>query len=233
MEELGKGGCGTVYSGIALSREDEAAFLGLPEKSENHQEKNLEEESQSRQTGESGKLPKLAKMTPASKKTTFQSWIPRGTLIAVKVMVPKTTKEFDGLAQEVSHLETLGADEQGFRHKNVVQMLAYEMDREKLFVLIALELADRGDLKSFALEHQLNLPLLRDCFRDCVEGVGFMQSRKILHMDLKPHNFLVFTDESTYDSDEASYVVKVSDFGLARRLGTHARSGLSLMEFNR
>ena len=78
------------------------------------------------------------------------------------------------------------------------------------------------------------LDLVRNLFRQTVEGVKYLHSKSIAHRDLKPENLLLNKDHT---------VVKITDFGTSRIIlpgakagtlcGTLGYMGLSLFFFKR
>ncbi|KAG6547115.1 hypothetical protein Mapa_011367 [Marchantia paleacea] len=126
--------------------------------------------------------------------------------VAVKVV--KQPDEDDVIAerldrqfvQEVSLLSRL-------HHKNIVEFVA-AMRRPPVFCII-MEYLPGGSLRAFLHKNQPNgLPLSQvlDFAIDIAQGMDYLHSQGVLHLDLKSHN-LVLAENMR---------VKVTDFGVAR-----------------
>jgi serine/threonine-protein kinase Chk1 len=91
------------------------------------------------------------------------------------------------------------------RHKNIIQFLSAGDDA--LYVWIAMELADGGDLFD-KIEPDQGVPtedIAHFYFTQLMSAIGYMHSKGVAHRDLKPENMLV--------SGEGN--LKIADFGLA------------------
>jgi serine/threonine-protein kinase Chk1 len=91
------------------------------------------------------------------------------------------------------------------RHKNIIQFLSAGDDA--LYVWIAMELADGGDLFD-KIEPDIGVPsedIAHFYFTQLMSAIGYMHSKGVAHRDLKPENMLV--------SGEGN--LKIADFGLA------------------
>jgi serine/threonine protein kinase len=126
-----------------------------------------------------------------------------GRSYAIKIM--KKAKLLEGeeakLKEEISIMQEL-------KHPNIIRL--YDVFTEPDYFLVTEKMAG-GDLlsringKSFLSELQGR----RVC-KSILEGVRYMHSKKIAHRDLKPENLLL-------DSDSDDAVVKLADFGFAKR----------------
>lgn len=99
-------------------------------------------------------------------------------------------------------------------HKNVVQILHYETEREAAFVdgdnkvsYTVMELAPYGDFCEFLLSQKIQIDdrLARTYFRQLIEGLEYLHSAGVAHMDLKPDNLLLANN----------YTLKIADFDQA------------------
>ncbi|KAF2431827.1 Pkinase-domain-containing protein [Tothia fuscella] len=91
------------------------------------------------------------------------------------------------------------------RHKNIIQFLSAGDDA--LYVWIAMELADGGDLFD-KIEPDVGVPsedIAHFYFTQLMSAIGYMHSKGVAHRDLKPENLLVSGDGN----------LKIADFGLA------------------
>jgi serine/threonine protein kinase len=129
--------------------------------------------------------------------------------VAIKIMNKKRMEEEDlvGLENEVQFLSEID-------HPNVVQLLDLHEDKDN-FCLV-LERVQGGELYDHLAKtrglveseiHRLMIPVF--------DAVFYCHGMGIIHRDLKPDNLLV----SLKDLDQA--VIKISDFGLARKVNPH------------
>ena len=107
-----------------------------------------------------------------------------------------------------------------FDHPNVIALLGVCTREEPLYLIT--ELMKHGDLKEFvraarASEERvrplLSLEQLLNVASQAVAGVAHLASRKFVHRDIAARNCLVGGDDV---GDEANYVVKIADFGMAK-----------------
>jgi len=95
------------------------------------------------------------------------------------------------------------------------------------YKMMVMELIPGGELASFIKEKdKLAEDVAKNVFKQTVEGLQFIHSRKVLHRDLKCENILVMSEELTKDSK-----VKLIDFGVAKSINnTFARSCVGTTE---
>ncbi len=98
-------------------------------------------------------------------------------------------------------------------HENVVRVFDthfFSKGKER-YVYIAMELVNGMSLDRFYLEKTVGLSATLKICRGILRGLNQVHSQKppIVHRDIKPQNILV-------EQRDADYLVKVSDFGLAR-----------------
>ncbi|KAJ0394981.1 hypothetical protein ATCC90586_005395 [Pythium insidiosum] len=125
-----------------------------------------------------------------------------GTAVAVKKIKRFLTDE-KRLRAEIAVLQRVQ------RHPNIVELLdVFETARE---VQLVLELCTGGEL--FERLADKGPYSEADCvrhLRDMARAVQYLHTQGIVHRDLKPENILLST------MDDATAVVKVADFGLAK-----------------
>jgi len=77
---------------------------------------------------------------------------------------------------------------------------------EKRFTFLAMELVQGVNLRQYVREHDLGIREVLKVFLSLVEAVAFIESKGILHLDLKPSNILV----------NEKGQLKLLDFGLSK-----------------
>lgn len=128
-----------------------------------------------------------------------------GTVVALKHMQKEDTKVKDFQREfELSYYLS--------PHRSIVITFDVAFETKHSFCFVQ-EYAACGDLFE-AIPPQQGLPedTVKDVMKQIVSAIEFMHSKDIVHRDVKPENVLVF--------DEALKVVKLTDFGLARKGGT-------------
>jgi serine/threonine-protein kinase len=90
-------------------------------------------------------------------------------------------------------------------HQNVVRIFNYHIYPEKLTGYILMEYVDGTDLESYAKE---NSGKLSDVFNQAIRGFCHLESRNILHRDIRPLNLMVKNDGT----------VKIIDLGFGKRV---------------
>ncbi|KAI1473821.1 kinase-like protein [Daldinia eschscholtzii] len=101
--------------------------------------------------------------------------------------------------------------------EHFVEFIGWNGDRNSLF--IAMEYIELGDL-----EHCIGIgrwaeKAIKETTKQILEGLKIMHQEGIAHRDLKPQNILVV-------STEPNIKVKITDFGLSKRLSNRKTSGL-------
>lgn len=104
------------------------------------------------------------------------------------------------------------------RHPNLVLFMGASMPQDDTPPLIVSEFCEGGTL--FQLLHErptlhITWPQRMKIARDTAKGMNFLHCRRVIHRDLKSLNLLLVSKVAT--SDDTCWV-KVSDFGLSRRL---------------
>src|SRR6266704_378740 len=102
------------------------------------------------------------------------------------------------------------------RHPNIVEI--YEFGEQEGLLYLVMELMMDGSLRTL-LQHNagqpLPLPPGLDLLRQAAEGLAAAQALHMVHRDIKPDNLLLSRlGELTLGGQQ--YVLKISDFGLAR-----------------
>jgi len=104
------------------------------------------------------------------------------------------------------------------KHKNVLNIVQYESDREAIFddgakkiSYTIMELAPYGDFFDFVMSQRvlMDSKLARTYFRQLIEGLQYLHTAGIAHLDLKLDNLLSGND----------YTLKIGDFDQAFRKG--------------
>ncbi|XP_048241778.1 myosin light chain kinase, smooth muscle-like isoform X2 [Haliotis rufescens] len=125
-----------------------------------------------------------------------------GRMLAAKFIDITCASDRKDIANEVDIMKSL-------QHPRLLQL--YAAFENKTSFCLVLELINGGELfervinDDFILTEKACVMFLRQI----CEGVGFMHSKNILHLDMKPENILCLTREGNR--------IKIIDFGLARK----------------
>ncbi|KAK6290880.1 hypothetical protein J4Q44_G00387200 [Coregonus suidteri] len=92
-------------------------------------------------------------------------------------------------------------------------------EKDKQFLYIAIELCDASLDKCFTKENPFDLRGLKPVtlLEQTMIGLKHLHSHNIVHRDVKPHNILL-------KKDSASFMVKISDFGMSKQLADGRQS---------
>ena len=105
---------------------------------------------------------------------------------------------FDNFLREIKLLHDV-------YHQNVVRVFNYHLYPEKLTGYILMEYVDGSDLDEYARQ---NPSTLADIFNQTIKGFCHLESRSILHRDIRPMNLMVTNDGT----------VKIIDLGFGKRV---------------
>ncbi|XP_042961137.1 mitogen-activated protein kinase kinase kinase 5-like isoform X2 [Carya illinoinensis] len=114
---------------------------------------------------------------------------------------PKSAECVKQLEQEIKVLRHL-------KHRNIVQYYGSEIIDDHFYIY--LEYVHPGSISKYVHEHcgAITESVVRNFTRHIVSGLAYLHSKKTIHRDIKGANLLV----------DASGVVKLADFGLAKHL---------------
>ena len=91
------------------------------------------------------------------------------------------------------------------RHESVVKL--YETFQTGRHIVLVMELCAGGDLLNFVRKRKkLDEDICRVLFKQIIEGIGYIHSKKILHRDIKLDNILL----------DGKGRVKIADFGVSK-----------------
>lgn len=91
------------------------------------------------------------------------------------------------------------------RHPSVVKL--YETFETRRHIMLVMELCAGGDLLNFVRKRKkLDEPLAKVIFKQVIEGIGYIHSKRILHRDIKLDNILL----------DGKGQVKIADFGVSK-----------------
>ena len=101
-------------------------------------------------------------------------------------------------------------------HENIIRTLGYVENSLNLTIFIQ-EFAAFNDLAGVLMDNQFNISqtILSEMFLQIADAMIYVASKKIVHGDLGCRNVLVFRVDP---SDPKNNLVKITDFGLARRI---------------
>ncbi|KAJ3662886.1 hypothetical protein Zmor_007204 [Zophobas morio] len=123
--------------------------------------------------------------------------------LAAKFIKCRTSKDRDKVQDEIDIMNLL-------RHQKLLQLAAaFENPKEMVMVT---EYISGGELFERVVADDFTLTE-KDCIlfmRQICEGVAYMHSLNIVHLDLKPENIMCHT--------RTSHEIKIIDFGLAQKL---------------
>ncbi|KPU76642.1 uncharacterized protein Dana_GF13334, isoform F [Drosophila ananassae] len=130
-----------------------------------------------------------------------------GQLLAAKVIKCIKARDKQKVIEEISIMRSL-------QHPKLLQLAAsFESPRE---IVMVMEYITGGELFERVVADDFTLTEL-DCIlflRQVCEGVAYMHSQSVVHLDLKPENIMCHT--------RTSHQIKIIDFGLAQRLDAKA-----------
>ncbi|KAL0332154.1 UNVERIFIED_CONTAM: LRR receptor-like serine/threonine-protein kinase RPK2 [Sesamum calycinum] len=148
---------------------------------------------------------------------TYKAEIAPGILVAIKRLA---VGRFQGVQQFNAEIKTLGR----LRHPNLVTLIGYHASETEMFLIY--NYLPGGNLEKFIQERStraVDWRILHKIALDISRALAYLHDQcvpRVLHRDVKPSNILLDEDYNAY----------LSDFGLARLLGTsetHATTGVA------
>jgi hypothetical protein len=140
----------------------------------------------------------------------YRAFDPRlGRRVALKVLLPRGDDEKgreDAAARMVREARAAAA----FNHPNVVAI--YDVGETGGSPYIAMELVTGSSLRSYVGDPAVSLSQKLAWLLDVARGLGAAHRSGLVHRDIKPDNVMITPDG----------VVKILDFGIARRAGATA-----------
>ncbi|XP_055374489.1 myosin light chain kinase, smooth muscle isoform X2 [Condylostylus longicornis] len=128
-----------------------------------------------------------------------------GQTMAAKVIKCIKARDRVKVQEEIAIMKSL-------EHPKLLQLaVSFETNRE---IIMIMEYITGGELFERVVADDFTLTE-RDCIlflRQICEGVDYMHSQSIVHLDLKPENIMCYT--------RTSHQIKIIDFGLAQRLNS-------------
>eukprot|EP00929_Paragymnodinium_shiwhaense_P120499 TRINITY_DN92461_c0_g1_i1.p1 TRINITY_DN92461_c0_g1~~TRINITY_DN92461_c0_g1_i1.p1 ORF type:complete len:1191 (+),score=230.61 TRINITY_DN92461_c0_g1_i1:59-3574(+) len=158
-----------------------------------------------------------------------------GESLAVKAIDLKRLRLLDNCDGHLQRLDREVSILRRLKHERIVDLRA--VHRTDNWYFLVMERVHGGELFSRIVNQGcLPEPEARHIFRQILEGVSYMHSRKVIHRDLKPENILIVesrsaprgfpesgrTDQEDASSDEGAngdfmyHDVKIADFGLSK-----------------
>ncbi|KAH6791223.1 receptor-like protein kinase 2 [Perilla frutescens var. frutescens] len=148
---------------------------------------------------------------------TYKAEIAPGVLVAIKRLA---IGRFQGIQQFDAEIKTLAR----LRHRNLVTLIGYHASETEMFLIY--NYLPGGNLEKFIQERSsraVDWRVLHKIALDISHALAYLHDQcvpRVLHRDVKPSNILLDQDYNAY----------LSDFGLARLLGTsetHATTGVA------
>jgi len=130
-----------------------------------------------------------------------------GKIVAVKVLPAEIAcdlRAIDWMKEEVRIAQDM-------HHENIAAIHNFETDKDKQSCFIVMEFINGVDLHALLArseDERLPLEAVAHILSECSKAFAYAHSKRIIHRDIKPKNIML-TREG---------VVKVTDFGIARRL---------------
>ncbi|ERL86033.1 hypothetical protein D910_03447, partial [Dendroctonus ponderosae] len=123
--------------------------------------------------------------------------------LAAKFIRCRTPKDKEKVQEEINIMNLL-------RHQKLLQLAAaFENPKETIMIM---EYISGGELFERVVADDFTLTE-KDCIlfmRQICEGVAYMHSQNVVHLDLKPENIMCHT--------RTSHEIKIIDFGLAQKI---------------
>ncbi|KAG5527688.1 hypothetical protein RHGRI_028579 [Rhododendron griersonianum] len=147
---------------------------------------------------------------------TYTAEISPGVMVARKRLA---IERFQGVQEFDAEIKTLGR----LRHPNLVTLIGYHASETEMFLIY--NYLPGGNLEKFIQERStraVDWRVLHKIALDIARALAYLHDQcvpRVLHRDVKPSNILLDDDYNAY----------LSDFGLARLLGTsetHATTGV-------
>ncbi|KAJ4974936.1 hypothetical protein NE237_008110 [Protea cynaroides] len=148
---------------------------------------------------------------------TYKAEITPGVLVAIKRL---SVGRCQGIQQFHAEIKTLGR----MRHRNLVTLIGYHASETEMFLIY--NYLPGGNLEKFIQERSdraVDWRVLHKIALDVARALAYLHDEcvpRVLHRDVKPSNILLDNEYNAY----------LSDFGLARLLGTsetHATTGVA------
>lgn len=130
---------------------------------------------------------------------------PREVFAVKCVLKSKMTKtESDAIVAEISILKKI-------KHDFIVEMKDFNWDSHYIYIIM--EYCGGGDLSKYIKSHlRLSEKVCRRFLQQLGAALKFLRSKNIAHMDLKPQNILISSNDPKFSGP----VLKLADFGFAQ-----------------
>ncbi|ESN91811.1 hypothetical protein HELRODRAFT_70072 [Helobdella robusta] len=125
--------------------------------------------------------------------------------MAVKIFIAKRIRRIpNGPENILNELKIM----RKIKHDNIVKVFNITCREEDHFMMMELCKFNLGNVLEQLKNNRLPITVAHHFYKHLVTGLDYLQSVKIIHMDIKPDNMLI-----SYDN-----VLKMSDFGVAQQL---------------
>lgn len=134
-----------------------------------------------------------------------------GEVVAIKVL-PANTKSVLGMEDLVAEINVMRHVRDKGSHCNVMELRGFQLTMPPQLVL---EFIETGSLEEFLTTMRNNdvpieVPVCKDFALQVARGMKFVADAGVVHRDLASRNILITAD----------HVLKIADFGLARKVGS-------------
>lgn len=126
-----------------------------------------------------------------------------GEIMASKVYLKKQIlkMQFGAKSHEIRVLQDEIQINAKIFHKHIIPINEYIDDDSSGSFCMIMPFAPLGNLENYCKNNEIEINLLKICFHQMLDAIGYLHSIFIAHRDIKPSNILVFTETNFALSD--------------------------------